>query len=50
MPSQLRNCVAGRAAGLMLGMLAGLDRKNCWSIAEHRGDQPWIGETPNRIC
>jgi len=26
------------AAGLMLGMLAGLDRKNCWTIAEHRGD------------
>jgi SRSO17 transposase len=27
------------AAGLMLGMLAGLDRKNCWTIAEHRGDR-----------
>jgi len=27
-----------RAAGLMLGMLSGLDRKNCWTIAEHRGD------------
>jgi SRSO17 transposase len=26
------------AAGLMLGMLSGLDRKNCWTIAEHRGD------------
>ena len=25
------------AAGLMQGMLAGLDRKNCWTIAEHRG-------------
>jgi SRSO17 transposase len=25
------------AAGLMLGMLSGLDRKNCWTIAEHRG-------------
>jgi hypothetical protein len=26
------------AAGLMLGMASGLDRKNCWTIAEHRGD------------
>jgi SRSO17 transposase len=26
------------AAELMLGMLSGLDRKNCWTIAEHRGD------------
>jgi SRSO17 transposase len=26
------------AAGLMLGMVSGLDRKNCWTIAEHRGD------------
>ena len=25
------------AAGLMLGMVSGLDRKNCWTIAEHRG-------------
>jgi SRSO17 transposase len=25
------------AAGLMLGLLSGLDRKNCWTIAEHRG-------------
>jgi SRSO17 transposase len=25
------------AAGVMLGMLSGLDRKNCWTIAEHRG-------------
>ena len=23
---------------LMLGMVSGLDRKNCWTIAEHRGD------------
>ena len=22
----------------MLGMISGLDRKNCWTIAEHRGD------------
>ena len=22
----------------MLGMRSGLDRKNCWTIAEHRGD------------
>jgi len=26
------------AAGLMLGMVSGLDRKNCWTIAEARGD------------
>jgi SRSO17 transposase len=26
------------AAGLMRGMLSGLDRKNCWTIAEHHGD------------
>jgi SRSO17 transposase len=26
------------AAGLMLGMLSGLERKNCWTIAEHHGD------------
>jgi len=26
------------AAGLMLGMLSGLERKNRWTIAEHRGD------------
>ena len=25
------------AAGLILGLLSGLARKNCWSIAEHRG-------------
>ena len=25
------------AAGLMLGLLSGLPRKNCWTIAEHRG-------------
>ena len=23
----------------MLGMVSGLDRKNCWTIAEHRGDR-----------
>ena len=27
-----------RASELMLGMVSGLDRKNCWTIAEHRGD------------
>ena len=27
------------AAGLMLEMVSGLDRKNCWTIAEHRGDR-----------
>jgi SRSO17 transposase len=26
------------AGGLMAGMVSGLDRKNCWTIAEHRGD------------
>ena len=25
------------AGELMLGMVSGLDRKNCWTIAEHRG-------------
>jgi SRSO17 transposase len=25
------------AAELMAGMVSGLDRKNCWTIAEHRG-------------
>ena len=25
------------AGALMGGMLSGLDRKNCWTIAEHRG-------------
>ena len=32
------------AAGLMQGMLSGLERKNCWTIAEHRGrSQPgWV--------
>lgn len=45
---EVRDRIAGRftrheprrhAAGLMLGLLAGLGRKNCWSIAEHRGDR-----------
>ena len=26
------------AGALMAGMVSGLDRKNCWTIAEHRGD------------
>ncbi len=26
------------AGSMMVGLLSGLDRKNCWSIAEHRGD------------
>ena len=26
------------ASELMLGMASGLDRNNCWTIAEHRGD------------
>jgi SRSO17 transposase len=29
---------ARRAGALMLGLMSGLDRKNCWTIAEHRGD------------
>jgi len=29
---------ARHAGALMLGLLSGLDRKNCWTIAEHRGD------------
>jgi SRSO17 transposase len=28
-----------RAGELMAGMVSGLDRKNCWTIAEHRGDR-----------
>ncbi len=27
-----------RARGFVLGLLAGLPRKNCWTIAEHAGD------------
>ena len=26
------------AGELMAGMISGLDRKNCWTIAEHRGN------------
>ena len=26
-----------KGAKLILGMVSGLDRKNCWTIAEHRG-------------
>ena len=29
---------ARHAGGLIQGLLSGLDRKNCWTIAEHRGD------------
>lgn len=29
---------ARHAAGLMLGLLSNLERKNCWTIAEQRGD------------
>ena len=29
---------ARHAAGLMLGLLSNLERKNCWTIAEERGD------------
>ena len=28
-----------RARGLLLGLLADLPRKNCWTIAEHAGDR-----------
>jgi len=28
---------ARHAAGMMQGLLAGLERKNCWTIAEHLG-------------
>jgi DDE superfamily endonuclease len=28
----------GHASELMLGLLSGLDRKNCWTIGEHRGN------------
>jgi hypothetical protein len=31
------------AGGLMLGMLSGLERKNCWTIAEHRGEVTPVG-------
>jgi hypothetical protein len=27
----------GHAAGLIEGLLSGLERNNCWTIAEHRG-------------
>ena len=27
-----------RARALVVGLLAGLPRKNCWTIAEHAGD------------
>jgi hypothetical protein len=27
-----------RARAFVLGLLAGLQRKNCWTIAEHAGD------------
>src|SRR3954470_19830252 len=30
---------AGGSAGFVLGLLAELPRKNCWSIAEHAGDR-----------
>jgi hypothetical protein len=33
------------AAGLMVGLVSGLDRKNCWTIAEHRGQR-----TPGRAA
>ena len=32
------------AGELMAGMVSGLDRKNCWTIAEHRG-----ATTPNEL-
>ncbi|BBY57726.1 hypothetical protein [Mycolicibacterium sarraceniae] len=29
---------ARHAAGLMLGLMSNLERENCWTIAEERGD------------
>lgn len=37
-PRFVRYEPARHAAGLMLGMLSNLERKNCWTIAEERGD------------
>jgi SRSO17 transposase len=34
---------ARHAAGLMLGLLSNLERKNCWTIAEARGDMTPFG-------
>jgi len=34
---------ARHAGALMLGLLSGLGRKNCWTIADHRGDATeWV--------
>jgi len=34
---------ARRAEALMLGLLSGLGRKNCWTIADHCGDATeWV--------
>ncbi|MET3807920.1 SRSO17 transposase [Nakamurella sp. UYEF19] len=35
---------ACHAAAMMLGLLSGLDRSNCWTIAQRRGD-----DTPNKL-
>jgi len=37
-PRFARYETARHAAGLMLGLLSNLERKNCWTIAEDRGD------------
>jgi len=34
---------------LMHGLLSGLDRKNCWTIAEQRGDVS-PSEVSGRFC
>jgi SRSO17 transposase len=41
-----------RARGFLLGLLADLPRKNCWSIAEHAGDRDPHGmqHLLNRAC
>jgi hypothetical protein len=38
------------AGGLMLGMLSGLERKNCWTIAEYRGEVTQDGLQHRRCC
>jgi len=40
---------ARHAGGLMHGLLSGLDRKNCWTIAEQRGDVS-PSEVSGRFC
>ena len=37
-PRSIRHEPLRRAGGLMLGILSGLERKSCWTIAEYRGE------------